>query len=117
MAEAIPTIKHIPKGARAEWSQLFVTTLNNFVDHPSRSSLLHLLMLPKCILGSFKRGGKRAKRAGPFIILHRIQRWHANQIVSLWEEAHRVHPLKLPPPPKNLHRKQLPHLNFSPFLS
>ena len=49
----IPTLHHVPKGARDSWAASLSTSLSSTVANPTDSTLwLKLLMLAKCVLAS-----------------------------------------------------------------
>ena len=79
----VPTIKHIPKGARGNWAKVWSESLN---PQTSNEWLLHY-MLPKCILPANKVIRKRGGPTHTAIIKERIRRWRKGGATELWEEA------------------------------
>ncbi len=86
----LPTLKHIPKGARREWGEVLKFRLKKVAENPEREAEWQLLFaLPKLCLRNPPRGG-RARR-------HQTQtsRWVAEKLLKakrgmwkeLWEEA------------------------------
>ena len=67
----VPTIKHIPKGARGNWAKVWSESLN---PQTSKEWLLHY-MLPKCILPGNKVIRKRGGPTHTAIIKEHILRW------------------------------------------
>ena len=79
----IPTIKHIPKGARGNWAKVWSESLN---PQSTKEWLLHYI-LPKCILPANKVIKKRGGPTHTAIIKERIRRWRKGGAKELWEEA------------------------------
>ena len=58
---SVPTIRHIPKGARQTWSEVLEARVKKAVENGSTYDWKLLLALPKLCLRSPPRGGKKKK--------------------------------------------------------
>ena len=83
-----PTLKHIPKGARQKFGKIFYDCLSQVVSENDETAWTKLLMLPKCVLPSNKRAGR--KKTLPSIESF-CDRWERGNWSTLW-----VPPLLVP---------------------
>ena len=84
----IPTLQHVPKGARDCWSKALSDCLLSVSDNPG--DLTHwskLFMLPKCVLASPAAGHRLPWREILQQVRSRLRRWAAGDLLPLWEEA------------------------------
>ena len=81
----LPTLRHVPKGARNEWAHLLTGLCFNIAHYPSRLVNWQLFfMLPRCILATPVRGGRTHWREVLKLVQSRIRRWKAGEIGELW---------------------------------
>ena len=86
----VPTLRHVPKGARDSWASLLSDVLALVVDNPSDvDGWSKLLMLPKCILFS-PRKSSIYWREIMHIVRQRIRRWVSGDYCGLWSEVCKV---------------------------
>ena len=85
----IPTIKHIPKGAREEWARVLAKAINDVSSTPDSSQLwLMLYILPRCILPARpKSQGFQQVQSAAQVIKAACRKWREGKIVELWQEA------------------------------
>ena len=85
----IPTIKHIPKGAREEWARVLAKAINDVSSTPDNSQLwLLLYILPRCILPARpKNQGYQQAQSAAKVIKAACRKWREGKIVELWQEA------------------------------
>ena len=82
-----PTLKHVPGYARQNWARCLQAALHDAAVTRSTESVLKLLMLPKCVLPSKKRGGKGERN---HVDINKLcQRWLEGECIELWHEARR----------------------------
>jgi hypothetical protein len=78
------TKDYVPKEARRVWSQCLTQALADVIEHNDQLAWAQLFMLPKAVLRSAQRGGKRkAKNAGTQTLLL-CRRWLEGQREVLW---------------------------------
>lgn len=83
-----PTLKHIPPEARPAFAHALSTCLRDVISANTNDSWKKLFMLPKCVLPSTKRAGKRhltTKRRPLQIRL--CDEWCKGEWKKLWAEA------------------------------
>ena len=56
-----PALRFVPKKARYAFAKALSTTLRSILTENSEEAWLKLLMLPKCMLPTLKRKGRRLK--------------------------------------------------------
>ena len=84
----IPTLQHVPKGARDLWAKTFSSCLSavassiDDIDH-----WLRLFMLAKCVLASPAAGHRLRWREILQHVKERLRRWSDGEWLSLWSEA------------------------------
>ena len=84
----IPTLQHVPKGARDCWSRALSECLLLVANDPV--DLTHwckLFMLPKCVLANPAAGHRLPWREIFQQVRSRLRRWLADDLLSLWMEA------------------------------
>ena len=90
-ATNIPTIKHIPKMVRGEWTRVFTETVNHLLEDTTQERGWALLyMLAKAIFPAFlykRKGVSRGKDSPGDVARGRMKRWRKGEMVELWEEA------------------------------
>ena len=87
LAADVPTIRHIPRAARAAWAQCLARAAAAAVARNTPASWQDLLMLPKAVLGAPLRGGARHKAQLGQHTRRRCLRWLDGERCELWEEA------------------------------
>ena len=84
----LPSLHHVPKGARAEWARLLGDSLSsvneNLTDLDAWSKFF---MLPRCILSSPIRGGRTHWRETLKLVRLHIRKWRDGDILYLWAKA------------------------------
>ena len=84
----VPTLQHVPKGARDAWAGVMGDTLASVGRDPSDLvSWRRLFMLPRCILASPARGGRMLWRETLTLVRARLRQWQAGAASELWEEV------------------------------
>ena len=78
------TIHHIPFKSKPAFARLLAATLKDILYLNTTEAWLKLFLLPKCILLSCQRHGRRHK---PININQLCDRWMAGQIRFLWDQA------------------------------
>ena len=74
----LPSLHHVPKGARAEWAPEDMTVLDSWSK---------FFMLPRCILSSPVRGGRTHWQDTLKLVRLRIRNWREGDILDLWAKA------------------------------
>lgn len=84
----IPTIIHVPKGAKAAWARVFTSTCNKVVYNPGNfANYILLSMVAIVILPAGKSPPNPGDSSQATNIKERIQRWRDGKYMELWEEA------------------------------
>lgn len=85
---SLPTLQHVPKGARDVWANIVADLCLSIVRDPSvLDSWQKFFMLPRCILTSPFRGGRTQWRVTQNLVKSRIRRWLAGEFFDLWDEV------------------------------
>jgi hypothetical protein len=79
-----PTLKHIPAAARQIWARVLQDAIKQAIQQNDVEAYTLLFMLPKCVLPSAKRAGKKAHRVD---IVTLCNRWAQGERLELWDEA------------------------------
>ena len=87
MKAPVRSLKHIPKKARALWAQALTRAVARVNDTQSVEAWVELLMLPKCVLLSPPRGGKKHKSNTAAFTLDHLACWLASERATLWEDV------------------------------
>jgi hypothetical protein len=84
----IPTITHIPKAARSDWTRLYTSVCYRVANNPANLAN-HILysMLARVILPAGKAPPHPGDTTQAHKIKERIRRWRAGEFRALWEEA------------------------------
>jgi hypothetical protein len=85
----VPTVKRIPRRARARWAEIFSATASRALHINDHASWTLLAMFAKCTTPTC-RGGKNAPDMAAEIV-SRLNRWAAGQYFELWQEALKNH--------------------------
>jgi hypothetical protein len=80
-----PTLKHIPGRAKQAWGRTLQNALRDATQNNTVESFTRLAMLPKCVLPSAKRAGKRNTHIKDIVAL--CEKWDSGQHAELWTEA------------------------------
>eukprot|EP00971_Amphidinium_carterae_P035318 695432-Amphidinium_carterae.1 len=80
----IPTRAHVPVGARQLWAQCLAQAFREVNTYNDPLSWAYLLALPKMVLTSPDRGGKKHKRHHEIETRQRCRRWLEGERSSLW---------------------------------
>ena len=83
----IPTLQHIPKGARDCWAQVLSVCLTAVVDSDDLSQWTRLSMLAKCVLASPATGYRLRWCEILRLVMSCLLRWLDGDIDTLWSEA------------------------------
>ena len=84
----IPTITHIPKGARVDWTRLLTNVCSRVASNPSNlANHILLSMLARVILPAGKTPPHPGNTTQAAKIKERIRRWKIGEFRSLWDEA------------------------------
>ena len=84
----IPTLQHVPKGARDSWARALSVCFSCIVANPSNlSQWSRLFMLPKCVLASPAAGHCLPWHEILQQVKSRLSRWFDGDLVTLWTEA------------------------------
>ena len=84
----IPTITHIPKGARNAWTRLLTSVAFRVANNPSNvANHILLSMVARAILPAGKSPPHPGETTQADKIKERIRRWRAGEFRALWEEA------------------------------
>ena len=84
----IPTLQHVPKGARDLWPLILGNCLSSVVSSPDDvNQWSRLFMLAKCVLASPAAGHKLRWREILRRVKSRLQRWSDGDLAGLWSEA------------------------------
>ena len=88
MTANIPTLRHVPKGARDRWARVLGECLSAVCDSPSEEARwLTLFMSAKCLLAS-PPSGRRLRWYEIFrLVKKRLARWLDGDLPALWTEA------------------------------
>ena len=81
----IPTKAHVPQGARKLWAQCLVGALAQVHQYGDLRAWVELLMLPKAVLRSPIRGGKKNKQKLDGETKERCRVWLEGKRRELWE--------------------------------
>ena len=88
LQSSIPTLQHVPKGARDRWVRVLAERLSSVTEDPGGGSRWsRLFMLTKCVLASPPAGHRLRWREILGLVKSRIQRWVGGDLVTLWSEA------------------------------
>ena len=85
-----PTLRHVPHSARHLWSQTLTRALATVVHRNDEQAWQELLMLPRCVLGTPPRSGRKHVKASAAYTLDRLHRWQQGERMSLWESRGRL---------------------------
>ena len=84
----VPTLHHVPKGARDCWAHALCSCLRAVVCSPDDlSQWSRLFMLAKCVLASPATGHRLRWREILKRVKSRLQRWADGDLMTLWSEA------------------------------
>ena len=84
----IPTLHHVPKGARDSWAATLSSTLTSVVSSSSDiSQWSKIFMLAKCVLASPATGHRLRWREILHLVKSRLKRWDDGDLTSLWRVA------------------------------
>ena len=84
----LPTLQHVPKGARDVWVDLLSSICSSIARDTADLVLWSkFLMLPRCVLSSPVNGGRTHWREVQRLVKSRIQRFQAGEFSDLWSEA------------------------------
>ncbi|CAK0798447.1 unnamed protein product, partial [Prorocentrum cordatum] len=86
-AASVPTLRYVPKRARAAWSRALTRCLAGVVARNSVAAWTDLQMLAKTVLSVPPRTGRDHESALAAFTLERLARWEAGERQSLWQEA------------------------------
>ena len=87
----LPTLKHVPQGARAMFAECLARASKHVCVHNDIKSWTEFFMLPKCSLGSRRdRGGAKAKKRAEKDIKSRCKSWLDGNLPGAWAEATRA---------------------------
>ena len=82
----IPTLEHVPKGARDAWARVVSEVLREILANPtSLDSWTKWFMLAHCVLFA-RRGSLRWGEVLKWVRL-RIKRWRDGDLLGLWSEV------------------------------
>ena len=85
---SIPTLRHVPKGARDHWAKVLSDHLLSVVEDPTDlSSWSRVFMLAKSVLASPAAGHCLHRLEILKLVGSCIQRWLAGDLVALWSKA------------------------------
>jgi hypothetical protein len=88
MQAYVPTLQHVPKGARDGWARVLSSCLRSVVFSPEDlSQWSRLFMLAKCVLVSPAAGHRLRWREILKRVKSRLRRWEDGDVISLWLEA------------------------------
>ena len=87
MSAQARTMKHVPMAARSSWSRILLRTLALVASQNTEAAWIDLMMLPKTVLLTPKRGGKKHRSAAATFVRDRICRWEAGERLSLWQDV------------------------------
>ena len=88
LQSSIPTLQHVPKGARDRWAGVLSDCLSSVVEDPADVSCWStVFMLAKCVLTSPSAGHRLRWREVLRLVMTRIQRWINGNLAALWSEA------------------------------
>ena len=80
-----PTLRHVPPSARYAWGQALTRACAAVAEYNDEAAWVHLLlMLPKCVLCSPRRGGRKHQRTAAAFTIERLKRWNDGERASLW---------------------------------
>ena len=82
----VPTYRHVPKHCRGKWGQVVIRCLALVIHTNSAAAWTELEMLPKSVLCTPPRQGKKHDKATAAFTLDRIARWEAGERLSLWQD-------------------------------
>ena len=98
----IPTITHIPKGARADWTRLFTSVVSKVASNPDNlANHILLSMVARVIRPASQAPPQPTGPSQAAKVKERIRRWRAGDFLSLWDEA-----VLLKQPPTRGRRRQ-----------
>ena len=84
----VPTLHHVPKGARDVWARLVGGLLSSLASDPADvDSWSKFFMLAKCVLVNPPRVGGYHWQDTLSSVGARIKRWRDEDIVGLWSEV------------------------------
>ena len=81
----IPVQRHVPRAARSAWAQCLARALAAAAAQNTLTAWRDLLMLPKAILRSPRRGGSKRREEAAQQTLRRCRRWLEGERGELWE--------------------------------
>ena len=88
LSVTIPTLRHVPKGARDVWAGVVGDVFRAISGDPSNlDGWAKFFMLSRCILANPERGGRCHWRDTVRIVHARIRRWKEGDIMGLWSEV------------------------------
>ena len=84
----IPTLQHVPKGARDFWARVFNESLSSNIQDPEDlPGWTRLFMLSKCVLANPANGHKLRWQDILQLVKSRLRRWLSGDLASLWSET------------------------------
>ncbi len=87
-AVRVPTLQHVPKGARDAWARVVGEALQGIISDPTDINVWKKwFLLPRCILANPVRGGRSHWGETLKTIRVRIKRWRAGEFFALWSEV------------------------------
>ena len=88
MQAKVPTLQHVPKGARAKWAKVLSACLSDVCNNPEDDcTWARVFMAAKCLLYSPPSGHRLHWREILKLVKSRIDRWLAGDLAALWSEA------------------------------
>ena len=83
----VPTLRHVPHAARASWAQCLARAVSSAASLNTVAAWQQLLMLPKPVLGTPSRGGRRHRTQAAQATKRRCQRWLDGERGELWSST------------------------------
>ena len=87
LATFIRVMRHVPNGVRIPFCDALRDCIQRFTELSSKQTLTLVFLLPKVVLASTGRGGKRGKRQVAHVCLQRLERWSNGEYALLWKET------------------------------
>lgn len=83
----LPTLHHVPKGARNSWADIIFSTLSAINQYPKNlENWKKLFMLPRCVLSSPGNGDRLGWKKLQSIVNLRFRRWNRGELSELWHD-------------------------------
>ena len=86
-SKRVPTKAFVPKAAKKVWAQCLLAAIAQVLEFNDELAWAEFFMLPKCVLRTSRRGGKRHRKRSEVETKTLCSRWLEGQRDMLWQQG------------------------------